>query len=245
MNLLRGLFLGFTLACSATTAMATPAQVVRLNADEAFLGDITYQGGLLYRGQLNFPLPTEINTFRLEVPTYCKAAPFEVGFIINNMYESAEVVDAKNYIYKSRSGQPVLANGVYISLNGEQAGNCHVLVFKVTSNGPVDPMPSDSYVSCVSNMLPNTLIFSAQAGASAQNITMAPFETIALVTRVQVGIPVIKKVTVSFDQNLGFDYEPISYQLDGVLKRGSDCVGAPFYDFRQAGLNRINLFKRP
>lgn len=243
MKLICRLLLGLSLACSSSYASANPSSIVQVNAGETFLGDIVYQGGLLYRGQMNLQQPTEINVFRLEIPAFCKASPFEVGFVVNNMFESAEAVDVKNHIYRSRSGQAIRANGIYVSLNGEQLGNCHVLVFRVNGGG-TPPPTSQNYVSCVTNPLSYSVIFSAQSAIFSQNVTIAPYSSVALVTNVPAGSASLSKVVVSFDQDLGVNYDPINYQLEGAWQGAVNCDTAPTYDFRSVYFNRIGLFRR-
>jgi hypothetical protein len=231
------LFAIFFVQSHSQAAAAQPVPATTLSANEHYLGAIPYQGGLLERGRLELSDVAVLKYLRFEVPSHCKADIFEAGTTTEGVDDLAERTRTA-HVFSVNEGRGIRARSVFLSLNGAEAQNCHVLVFSRQvldlPPPPSDPSPPNaSAITCIENSLSFPIITQLHVGTDNRQVSQVLFQpqrTSILNHAVgsEGGLPSISMV---FDRDLSTNTVIANYALAATRSPYLDCAFAPRYRF--------------
>ena len=238
------------IALSFGISFAASAQTVMSSSAETYLGAVSYSGGLMERAGLRLNAITDIRYLRVEVPSFCSGQVFEVGYVSNGAYLTAERV--RDNTFAVNGGRGMLADGVYISINGPVSTGCSVLVFKVDAAQPAPPAPAPTPAPTPVQEYAYACLTNAARAAIPTNVTtpggttqgvVYPGQTVIISQPVLAG-RVIPSMSISFDADATLGYLPVNFGIVSTILPVGDCQYAPLYQYvEDAVLRRLNLVR--
>jgi hypothetical protein len=239
-KLLAGLVLSFVLGLTAN------AQTIISASNETYLGAVSYPGGLMERAGLRLNAITDIKYIRVEVPSFCSGQVFEVGFVSNGAYLTAERV--RDNTFAVNGGRGMLADGVYVSINGPLSTGCSVLIFKVEPGQPTPPVPAPAPVqefafACLTNATRAVIPTNVTTPSGTTQGMAYPGQTVLISQPVLPG-RVIPQMSVSFDSDTSLGYFPVSLNIESTILPTGNCQYAPLYQYVEDHvMRRVNLLR--
>ena len=234
------------LAIGLGLGVAANAQTVISSTSETYLGAVSYPGGLMERAGLRLNTVTDLRYLRVEVPSFCSGQVFEVGYVSNGAYLTAERV--RDNTFAVNGGRGMLSDGVYLSINGPQSNGCSVLIFKVDAVTPTPPAPTPA----PTQEYAYTCLTNAAAAAIPTNVTtpggttqgvIYPGQTVIISQPVLPG-RVIPSMSLSFDADASLGYLPVSVSVASTILTAGHCQYAPLYQYvEDPVLRRLNLVR--
>jgi hypothetical protein len=238
--------LAFALALSFGIGMAANAQTVISSTTETYLGAVSYPGGLMERAGLRLNAVTDLRYLRVEVPSFCSGQVFEVGYVSNGTYLTAERV--RDNTFAINGGRGMLADGVYLSINGPQSSGCSVLVFKVDAVAPTPPAPTPTPVqeyayTCLTNAAVAAIPTNVTTPGGTTQGVVYPGQTVIISQPVLPG-RLIPNMSFSFDADASMGYFPVSIAVTSTILPIGNCQYAPLYQYvEDPVMRRLNLVR--
>ena len=234
------------LAVSAWGATAD-AQTILSTSNETYLGAVSYPGGLMERAGLRLSTIQDLRYLRVEIPSFCSGQVFEVGFVSNGNYLTAEKV--RDNVYAINGGRGMLSDGIYLSINGPQSSGCSVLVFKVENTAPAPtpvppPAPVQEYAyACVTNAARGAVPTNVVTQSGTTQGVVYPGQTVIVSNPVLPG-RLIPAMSFSFDADASLGYLPVSVGIESAILPVGDCRYAPLYQYvEDALMRRLSLVR--
>ena len=238
---LKTLFLAvIVISASASQAIA---QSVMTTSNETYLGAVSYPGGLMERSGLRLSSLTDIRYLRVEMPSFCSGDVFEVGYVSGGAYLTAEKVG--HNLFSVNSGRGVLADGIYLSINGPQSNACSVLVFKVENSTPAPtPPPATEYAfTCLTNATRVAIPTNVSTPSGTTQGFVQPGQTV-IISQPTLPGRIIPNMTISFDADASLGYYPVSVSVASVILPAGNCQYAPLYQYvEDVTLRRLNVVR--
>jgi hypothetical protein len=216
---------------NAETQLESKIIAINLN-DEAYLGAISYSGGLMERGRLNLANVEDIRYLRIEIPTHCHADVFEVGTTTEGIDDLAESTRVAG-VFAVNQGRGNHVRGIFISLNGPQSQECSVLVFRRNSLDSTPSNPGGSPLQtlvCIENPFSSPIAAQINVSGKINNVVLAPLSLAAIQHPVRTNAP-SPSLTIKFDRDLTPNVFWTYYSLVVGNSRSNNCMNNPVYRF--------------
>lgn len=231
------------IAISSLSSPLNAQNVMLSSSNETYLGAISYPGGLMERSGLRLSSLTEIRYLRVEIPSFCTGDVFEVGYVSNGSYLTAEKVG--HNLFSINSGRGILADGVYLSINGPQSSGCSVLLFKVETStpSPVPPPAAEYAFTCLTNATRIAIPTNVSTPAGTTQGFVQPGQTV-IISQPTLPGRVIPNMTISFDADSSLGYFPVNVSVASVILPVGNCQYAPLYQYvEDPTLRRLNVVR--
>ena len=225
----------------------SPSMAMVLSSSESYLGSIEYHGGLLERGRLELSTAAFIKYLRFEIPSHCKADIFEAGTTTEGTDDLAERTRTSG-VFAINEGRGIRARGIFLSLNGANEQNCHVLIFGRDQldnpTQPTDPTaPSGHAITCFENQLNFPVVAQLNNNGHISEVLFQARRTSILAQPLRGDAPLPLR-TIEFDRDISANSLFANYSLLSTHAQNVDCATAPRYRFVSIlGTPLIDLFK--